>query len=176
VVIKLVSAAITHKTDVGGVVLGLNTEKEVKQAYNDIKDKLAKQGRDKDMEGVIVQKMIEGGIEAIVGVTQDPSFGPLIMFGSGGIYAELIKDVAFRLHPLTDLDADELIRSVKLVSLYEGYRGSPPADIAAVQELLLRLSIMVEDLPQVAEIDFNPVKALPQGEGYRILDARILIR
>ncbi len=176
VAIKLASSTITHKTDVGGVVLSLNTEKEVKQAYRDIEERLVKQGRSKDMDGVIVQKMIEGGIETIIGVTQDPSFGPLIMFGSGGIYAELIKDVSFRLHPLTDLDAEELIRSVKLAELYKGYRGSPSADVAAIRELLLRLSIMVEDLPQIIELDFNPVKVLPQGEGYWILDARILIR
>lgn len=176
VAIKLASSTITHKTDVGGVVLGLNTEGEVKQAYRDIEDKLANQGRIKDMEGVVVQKMIEGDIETIIGVTQDPSFGPLIMFGSGGIYAELINDVSFRLHPLTDLDAEELVHSVKLADLYKGYRGSPPADVAAIQELLLRLSIMVEDLPQIIELDFNPVKVLPQGEGYWILDARILIR
>jgi len=176
VAIKLASSTITHKTDVGGVLLGLNTEKEVKQAYRDINDKLVNQGRDKDMEGVNVQKMIGGGIEAIIGVTQDPSFGPLIMFGSGGVYAELINDVSFRLHPLTDLDAKELISSVKMAGLYEGYRGSPPADVASVRELLLRLSIMVEDLPQIIELDFNPVKVLPQGEGYWILDARVLIR
>jgi len=123
-----------------------------------------------------VQRMVIGGIEAIVGVTQDPSFGPLIMFGLGGIYAELLKDVALRLHPLTDLDAKELIGSVKMAKLFEGYRGSPPSDTRALEELLLRLSALVEDVPEIAELDLNPVKVMPQGGGYWVVDARIMVR
>ena len=98
------------------------------------------------------------------------------MFGSGGIYAELIKDVVLRLHPLTDLDAKEMINSIKMTKLFKGFRGSPPADIEAIQDLLLRLSAMVEDIPHIAELDFNPVKVLPEGEGYDIVDARIMLK
>ncbi len=123
----------------------------------------------------MVQRMVEEGLEAIVGVTQDPTFGPLVMFGSGGIYAELLKDVVLRLHPLTDLDAAEMVRSIKMADLFKGVRGAPPADTAAVEELLLRLSAMVEDLPQITELDFNPVKVLPIGYGYRVVDARIMV-
>ena len=114
VAVKLDSATITHKTDVGGVRLNLKSEKDVARAFNAIRAKLAKLGRAKEMDGVTVQRMVTGGIEAIVGVTQDPSFGPLIMFGLGGIYAEMMKDVAVKLHPLTDRDAKELVNSIKM--------------------------------------------------------------
>ena len=174
--VKLSSSTIVHKTDVGGVILDLKSEKEVEGAFGDIKARLTEIGREHEMEGVIVQRMVTGGIEAIVGVTQDPSFGPLIMFGLGGIYAELLKDVALRLHPLTDLDARELIGSVKMAKLFEGYRGSPPSDTQALEDLLLRLSALVEDVPEIAELDLNPVKVMPQGEGYWIVDARIMVR
>ncbi len=176
VAVKLNSATITHKTDVGGVVLNLNSEQEVRRAFNDIRSRLAGIGREAEMEGVIVQEMVGGGVEALAGVTQDPTFGPLIMFGLGGTYAELMKDVALRLHPLTELDARELVSSVRMARLFEGFRGSPPSDTEAVQELLLRLSAMVEDIPQVAELDFNPVMVMPRGEGYRVVDARISVK
>ncbi len=176
VVVKLASSSIVHKSDVGGVVLDLNSPGEVRQAFQDIRSKLTKMGRAHEMEGVIVQKMVKEGIEAIAGVTQDPAFGPLMMFGSGGTYAELTKDVALRLHPLTDLDAKDMISSIKMARLFEGYRGSPPADTAALQDLLLRLSAMVEDVPQIAELDFNPVKVMPRGGGYWIVDSRIMIK
>jgi acetyltransferase len=98
------------------------------------------------------------------------------MFGSGGIYAELIKDVTLRLHPLTDIDAHEMVRSVKLAKLFEGFRGSPPSDTEAAEDLLLRLSAMIEDLPQIEELDFNPVKLMPRGGGYYIIDAKIRVK
>jgi acetyl coenzyme A synthetase (ADP forming)-like protein len=175
VAVKLDSSTITHKSDVGGVVLNLGSGHEVKRAFDDIKTKLEKDGRQNEMQGVVVQKMINEGIEAIVGVTQDPLFGPLIMFGSGGIYAELMKDVVLRLHPISDLDAEEMINSIKMSSLFKGFRGSPPADIRAIQDLLLRLSAMVEDIPHIAELDFNPVKVMPRREGYVVVDARIMV-
>jgi len=176
VALKLNSSTILHKTDVGGVVLDLRSEDEVVKAFNDIKSSLATIGRGQEMEGVMVQRMIKTGIEAIVGVTQDPSFGPLIMFGLGGIYAELMKDVAFRLHPLAELDAKELISSIKMARLFEGFRDSLPSDTEAMQDLLIRLSALVEDIPQIAELDFNPVKVMPKGEGYWIVDARISVK
>ena len=174
--VKLTSSTIVHKTDVGGVRLDLKSEDEVQSAFNDIKARLAEIGRVDEMQGVTLQHMVTDGIEAIVGVTQDPSFGALIMFGLGGIHAELTKDVAVRLHPLTDSDAKELVRSIKMAKLFEGYRGSPPSDTEAVEDLLLRLSALVEDIPQVAELDFNPVKVMPRGEGYWVVDARIMLR
>jgi acetyl coenzyme A synthetase (ADP forming)-like protein len=176
VAVKLDSSTITHKSDVGGVALGLDSIDEVKQAFKDIRARLKKDGRLNEMQGVVVQKMVKEGIEAIAGVTQDPSFGPLIMFGSGGVYAELMKDMVLRLHPITDLDAKEMINSIKMSRLFKGFRGSPPADIEATQDLLLRLSAMVEDIQHIAELDFNPVKVMPEGEGYYIVDARIMLK
>jgi len=176
VAVKLDSSSLVHKTDVGGVVLGLTSENEVRRSFDDIRAKLAGLGRENEMQGVIVQEMIKGGIETIAGVTQDPSFGPLIMFGSGGVYAELVRDVALRLHPLTDLDAKEMVVSIKMAKLFEGYRGSLPSDIKAVEDLLLRLSAMVEDLPQIGELDFNPVTVMPEGEGCWVIDAKIMVK
>lgn len=176
VVVKLNSSTIVHKTDVGGVILDLSSENDVKKAFADIQARLTEIGREHEMKGVTVQRMVKGGVEAIVGVTQDPSFGPLIMFGLGGIYAELLKDVALRLHPLTDFDARELMSSIRMAKLLEGFRGSPPSDTQALEDLLLRLSVLVEDIPEIAELDLNPVKVMPQGEGYWVVDARIMVR
>ena len=176
VVAKLVSATITHKTDVGGVVIGLKSKNEVKRAFDTIRGRINKLGRLDEMQGVMVQRMITGGIETIVGVTQDPSFGPLMMFGAGGIYAELMKDITIRLPPLTDLDAKEMIKSIKMAKLLEGYRDTPAGDTDAIQDLLLRLSTMVEDIHQISELDFNPVKVMPKGEGCWVVDARIMLK
>ncbi len=176
VAVKVASETITHKSDVGGVVLGLKTDVEVAAAFNQIKIRLAGIGRENEMLGVTVQPMVEGGVETIAGVAQDPSFGPLILFGLGGIYTELIKDVALKLQPLTDRDAHDLVHSIKMARLFEGYRGLPPSDTDSLEDLLLRLSAMVEDLPQISELDFNPVKVMPKGEGYWVVDARIMLR
>ncbi|MFC1917856.1 acetate--CoA ligase family protein [Chloroflexota bacterium] len=175
VAVKLESPTITHKTDVGGVILNLHSESGVGQAYNTIKKNLKKLGRQQEMTGVTIQEMVAGGIETIVGVTQDPSFGPLMMFGSGGIYAELIQDIALKLHPITDTDAAEMISSLKMARIFEGYRGSPPSDIKALQNLLLRVSAMVEDIPEITELDLNPVTVMAQGDGCRVIDARIMV-
>ena len=176
VVVKLNSATITHKTDVGGVILDIKTPEEVKTAFNQIRSNLAKIGRENEMQGVTVQRQISDGVEVIVGVTEDRMLGHVVMFGLGGIYAELIKDTAIRLHPLTDLNARELINSVKMSQLLKGYRGMPPYDTKALEELLLRISAMVEDIPQITEMDLNPVKVQPDGRGYWVVDARIMIQ
>lgn len=175
VAVKLASSSIVRKTDVGGVVLDVKSADEVIEAFETIRARLARIGREAEMQGVKVQRMVTGGMETIVGVTQDPSFGPLIMFGTGGIYAELLKDIAVKLHPLTDLDAEELLSSIRMARVFEGYRGSPPHDMAALKDLLLRLSALIEDIPQIAELDFNPVKVMPQGEGYLVVDAMITV-
>jgi acetyltransferase len=165
-----------HKTDIDAVRLDVRSASEARKAFGDIESKVKEIGRRDEMDGVTVQRMVKGGIETIVGVTQDPSFGPLIMFGMGGIYAEMLKDVAVRLHPLTDVDARELIGSIKMAKLFDGFRGAPPSDVQALEDLLLRLSAMVEDIPEITELDFNPVKVMPRGEGYWIVDARIMVR
>jgi acetyltransferase len=140
-----------------------------------MKERLINLKRENEMQGVILQQMIPGGVEVIVGVTQDPSFGSLMMFGMGGMYTELFRDVTFRIHPLTDVDAKDMIRSIKAYQLLEGWRGSKPSDVKALEELLLRISAMIEDLPQIVELDLNPIKVLEQEKGYVVVDARVMV-
>ncbi len=175
VALKIDSATIIHKTEVGGVALGVASPEELKQTYTQMMDKLAVAGRSAEVRGVTVQKMAGEGVELIAGVTHDATFGPLILFGLGGIYTELFKDSVVRIQPLTDADAQEMVRSVKAFKLLEGFRGAPPADIPAIEDLLLRLSALAEDLPRVKELDLNPVKAFAAGEGYAVVDARVLL-
>lgn len=175
VALKLASRTIVHKTEIGGVQLNLANEAEVKQAFTTIQNRLTGMGKLGEMEGVLVQPMISKGVEVMVGVTQDPLFGPLIGFGLGGIHVEILKDVSFRVTPITDRDAAEMIRSIKGYRLLEGYRGHPAADVAALEDLLQRVARLVEEVPEIAELDLNPVMALPPGEGCKIADARILV-
>ena len=116
------------------------------------------------------------GVEVIVGMTLDPKFGPLIAFGLGGVHVELMKDVAFRIHPLTNRDAHEMVREVKGFPLLTGFRGAPSADVSALEEVILRVSAMVGDFPEISEMDLNPVKVLPEGRGCIAVDARIRLR
>jgi acyl-CoA synthetase (NDP forming) len=120
--------------------------------------------------------MVTEGVETVVGMSQDPQLGPLLMFGLGGVQVELLRDVTFRIHPLTDRDAHEMVRSIRGFKLLEGFRGAPPGDLEALEILLLRISQLVDDLPEIAEMDLNPVKVLPPGRGCVVLDARIAIR
>ena len=176
VAIKLSSSTIVHKSDLGGVMLGIGSEAAAHDAFEKIRAGLEEIGRAGEMDGVLVQQMVPQGIEAIVGVTQDPTFGPLMMFGLGGTFVELLKDVNFRIHPLTDIDAREMVRSIKGFPLLQGWRGSTPGDVQSLEETLLRVSVMVEQLPEIAEMDLNPIKVLPPGEGCIAVDARILLR
>jgi acyl-CoA synthetase (NDP forming) len=175
VAVKLASRRLTHKTEVGGVHLDLKTEDDVRRAFAAIVARLAQDQRLDAMDGVLVQPMVKGGTELLVGVTQDPLFGPLIAFGLGGIHVEILGDVCFRVAPLTDRDAAEMVRGIRGFKLLEGYRGHPSADVPALEELLLRVSQLVEQIPEVVEMDLNPVIALPPGQGSRTVDARIRV-
>lgn len=175
VAVKLASHELVHKTELGGVRLGVNTESAVREAFDAIRARLAQEGRLDAMEGVLVQSMVSEGVEVMVGMTQDPLFGPLIAFGLGGIHVEILGDVQFRITPLTDRDAAEMVRGIKGYRLLEGYRGHPPADVAAIEDILLRVSRLVEEVPAITELDFNPIFALPPGQGCRIVDVRIRI-
>ncbi len=173
VAVKLASQRLTHKTEIGAVRLNLTDEASVRQAFEEIRSRLAHDNNMEAMEGVLVQEMISGGTEVLVGMTHDPLFGPLIAFGLGGIHVEILGDVCFRVTPLTDRDAGEMVRAIRGYRLFEGYRGHPAADVAALEELLLRVSRLVEEVPEIHELDLNPVFALPPGQSCRIVDARI---
>ena len=164
-----------HKTEIGGVRLNLTNEQAVREAFEAIRARLEQDHSLNAMEGVLIQPMLSGGVELMVGVTHDPLFGPLIAFGLGGIHVEILGDVRFRITPLTDRDATEMVREIKGYRLLEGYRGHPPADIEAIEEVLLRISRLVEEIPEITELDLNPIFALPPGQGCRIVDARIRV-
>ncbi|MBI4525668.1 MAG: GNAT family N-acetyltransferase [Deltaproteobacteria bacterium] len=175
VAVKLASHEIIHKTEMGGVRLNLTDEQAVKDAFDEICRRLSKEGRLDAMEGVLVQPMIQGEVEVMVGVAEDPLFGPLIAFGLGGIHVEILGDVRFRVTPLTERDAFEMIQEIRGYRLLEGYRGHSAADLLAIQDVLLRISRLVEEVPEISELDLNPIFALPPGEGCRIVDARIRV-
>ena len=175
VAVKLVSSSLTHKTDIGGVRLGLRSTEEVWDAFSGIRARIDALGQG-TMDGVLVQQMVDGGHEVIVGASIDPAFGPVVMFGLGGVHVELLRDVAVRVHPLRDIDADEMVREIRGAPLLTGYRGQPAGDVAAVRDTILRVSVLLGDLPEIAEIDLNPVKVLPPGQGAVTVDARIRIR
>jgi acyl-CoA synthetase (NDP forming) len=176
VAVKLASRELVHKTDVGGVRLGLTDSDAVRRAFDDIRERLEREGRANLMEGVVVQPMVSGGTEVMVGVTQDARFGPLVAFGLGGIHVELLADMRFRVTPLSDRDAAEMVRGIKGFRLLEGYRGRPPADVAAIEEVILRVSRLAEEVAEIREIDLNPVFALPPGSGCLVADARIRVQ
>jgi acetyl coenzyme A synthetase (ADP forming)-like protein len=170
VVLKVVSESALHKSDVGGVVLGVEGDDEVRRAFRQVTTAVD------EVEGALVQEYLPGGHEALIGMTQDPNFGPLVVFGLGGIYVELLRDVAFRIHPLTDVDATEMIREIKGYRLLEGYRNQPQGDIPALEDALLRVSGLVSVMPELMEMDLNPVKVLQPGDGTVVVDARMKIR
>ncbi|MBI4242624.1 MAG: acetate--CoA ligase family protein [Planctomycetes bacterium] len=173
VAMKLASHTIIHKTEIGGVVLNISSESQTVESFNKIRNKLLKENRLNEMEGVLIQPMITGGTEVMVGVTEESLFGPVIAFGLGGIHVEILKDISFRVTPISDLDAKEMIETIRGSKLLKGYRGHPPADIDALAELLLRISNLVQAVPEIKQLDLNPVFALEPGKGYRIADARI---
>jgi acetyl coenzyme A synthetase (ADP forming)-like protein len=175
VAVKLASHVIVHKTEMGAIFLNLQNDAEVRQAFETMRRQLTAQGQQEAMEGVLVQPMVSGGVEVMVGVTADPLFGPLIAFGLGGIHVEVLGDVCFRVTPLTDRDASEMVQGIRGHRLLEGYRGHPPADTKALEEVLLRISFLVEQIPEITELDLNPIFALPPGEGCQIVDARLRV-
>jgi acyl-CoA synthetase (NDP forming) len=175
VAVKLASCQLVHKTEAGGVHLNLTDAVAVRRAFREIRARLAQENRLEVMDGVVVQPMMDG-IEVMVGVTQDPLFGPLVAFGLGGVHVEVMADVCFRVTPLTDRDAAEMVRAIRGFRLLQGYRGSAPADLEAIEEVLLRVSRLVEEVPEIGEVDLNPVFALPPGQGCRVADARVQVR
>ncbi len=175
VVLKIVSPDIVHKVDVGGVKLDLKSESDVKDAYTELLQQVKTSKHDVEIWGVLVQEMVRGGKETILGMKRDHQFGPLLMFGLGGIYVEVLRDVTFRIAPIRELGARHMIENIKGIKLLMGYRGEPPSDIDAIAQCLLRLSQLVTEFPEIEEMDINPLIVLSAGSGARVVDARILI-
>jgi len=175
VAVKLASRQILHKTEIGAVRLNLSDEQAVHDAFDAVRARLARDHKLEAMEGVLVQPMVSGGIEVMVGMTRDPLFGPLLAFGLGGIHVEILGDVQFRITPLTDRDATEMVQAIKGYRLLQGYRGQPAADVKAMEEILLRVSCLVREITEISELDLNPIFALPDAQGCKIVDARIRV-
>ncbi|OGQ04936.1 MAG: acetyl-CoA synthetase [Deltaproteobacteria bacterium RBG_19FT_COMBO_46_12] len=173
VVLKIASPDVIHKSDSGGVKLSLSNVSEVRKAYDEILKKVKKQYPGAVIHGISVQKMLRPGTEVIVGTSKDPQFGPVIMFGLGGIFVELLKDVSFRVIPVERKDAQEMIQEIKGYPLLKGYRGKEPADISSLVNIILKLSRFIEENPQIKELELNPIFA------YRnravAIDARIIL-
>src|SRR3990172_3712505 len=172
-VLKIVSPQITHKSDIGGVKMGLASTDEVRKAFDEIVAAARKAEPKARIDGGGVQKMAPAGTEVIVGMSKDPQFGPVLMFGLGGIFVEVLKDVAFRIVPLERRDAREMVREIKGYPLLEGYRGQEPAEVGYLEELLLKLSRFAEEHPEVREVDLNPVFAY--RDGALAVDARVVL-
>jgi acyl-CoA synthetase (NDP forming) len=173
VALKITSPDVIHKSDSGGVKLSINSVAEVKKAYDEILKKVRKQYPDAIIHGVSVQKMALPGTEVIVGTSKDPQFGPVIMFGLGGIFVELLKDVSFRVIPVEQRDAQEMIKEIKGYPLLQGYRGKEPANISALVEIILKISKLIEENPQIKELELNPILAYKNKAV--AVDARIIL-
>ena len=176
IVIKAIAKDLIHKTDAGGVIVDIKNVEELVNAENTILSKLKEKGFDKNFEGFLIQPFVKGGIETIFGVTKDKAAGHLIMFGLGGIFVEVLKDVSFRILPIDYDDASQMIKSIKGFKILEGVRGNPQVDFDCIVENMLKLSKLVSDFPEISEIDFNPFIVSSDRSKFKILDARIRIR
>ena len=174
-VMKIVSPDIIHKSDAGGVKVGIKTEDELKNSFRTITENAQKYRSDAKINGVLVQEMVKSAKETILGASQDPTFGPVIMFGLGGIYVEVLKDVVFRIVPIDEQEAINMVKSIKTIKLLKGVRGEKSSDLKAIADSLQRLSQLVVDFPEIKEFDINPLLVLEEGKGARVVDARIIL-
>jgi len=172
-VLKIVSPDVIHKFDVGGVILNLKSPEDIRGAYKKILGNVKKHKSDAKIMGILVQEMAPPSTEVIVGATKDPQFGPALMFGLGGIFVEVLKDVTFRIAPITEQDAREMITEVKAYPILKGYRGQPPADIDAIVKILLNTSKLAMDHLDIKELDLNPIMVYEKGA--KTVDARIIL-
>jgi acetyltransferase len=175
VAMKISSPDILHKSDVGGVKVGLHNRGAVEDAFELMMLRIKRKKPDADLRGVLVEKMVAANREVILGMNKDPQFGPVIMFGLGGIFVEVLKDVSFGLAPLTAEEAMKMIQGTKSYKLLTGARGQKPVDIASIVTNLQRMSQLVMDFPEISEIDINPLMVGPEGDGAYVVDARIII-
>ena len=173
IVMKIASPDIIHKSDSGGVKLGLKNVTQVGNAYSEIMSSIRQRFPKAEIQGVSVQKMARPGVEVIIGISKDAQFGPVLMFGLGGILVEVLKDVSFRIVPLTRKDAAEMIREIKGYELLQGYRGQEAVNIPSLEQLIVKVSQFVEQNPQIKELDLNPIFAYKDGAV--AVDARIIL-
>jgi acyl-CoA synthetase (NDP forming) len=173
IVLKIVSPDIIHKSDVGGVIVDLKTAKDVREAYKQILGNVKKHKADAKITGVLVQEMAPSSTEVIVGAIKDPQFGPTVMFGLGGIFVEVLKDITFRVAPITEQEACEMITEVRAYPLLKGYRNTPPADVGAIVRILLNTSRLVMEHQEIKELDLNPI--IVYKKGAKTVDARIIL-
>ena len=173
VVLKIISPDVIHKSDVGGVIVGLKTAEDVRNAYKQIMENIKNHKPNAKIVGVLVQEMAPSSTEIIVGAIKDPQFGPALMFGLGGIFVEVLKDVTFRIAPLTRDEAEEMIKEVRAYPLLKGYRNTPPADIEAIVNILLNTSRLVMEHQEIKELDLNPIMVYEKGA--KTVDARIIL-
>lgn len=173
VVLKISSPDVIHKSDAGGVKLGLANATQVGKAYSEIVSSIKQAYPEAEIHGLSVQRMAGPGVEVIIGMSKDPQFGPVIMFGLGGILVEVLKDVSFRIVPVSERDARDMIREIKGYPILEGYRGQKPVSIAALEKLIVRVSQFAENNPHIAELDLNPVFAYPDKA--IAVDARVVL-
>jgi len=176
VAMKVSSPDIVHKFDAGGVRLKIKTKQEARKAFEDIIKNIKKFNPSAKIDGVIIERMAKRGVEVILGAVRDPRFGPICMFGLGGTLVEAVKDVTFRLAPMWEISAEIMIQSIKAYSILQGVRGEPPCDIDAIKDCILRLSQMVAEHPEIAELDINPLIVYPEGQGCVVADSRILLK
>jgi len=176
VVMKIVSPQILHKSDAGGVVVKLGSRDDVINTFHRIVESASTYNPEAVIEGVLVQKMAETGEEVIMGMTRYPVFGPLLMFGFGGIFVEVFQDVTFRLAPLKRNSAHRMIREIKGYKLLNGFRGRPKADLEILEKLLLSLSDLVTAHPEIMEMDINPLMVHEDGNGATVADCRIILQ
>jgi acetyl coenzyme A synthetase (ADP forming)-like protein len=172
-VFKVLSPDVVHKSDVGGVRLNIQTEEEAARTFDQLSRTLREAEPKARFQGVTVERMVMGGVETIIGMTRDPSFGPVVLFGLGGITVELLRDVSLRVAPLTDTDAQEMLREIRGYPLLDGYRGSSPVNQAMLRDVLHRISALALDFPEIQELDLNPVLAFPGDQPAVVLDARL---
>jgi len=176
VVLKIVSPDIVHKSDVGGVILNLNKSEEVREAFKRIMSNVKEKAPNARITGVLVQEMIPQDLEVIVGATRDPIFGPVVMFGLGGVFVEVLRDVSFRVVPITEKDAEEMLAEIKARKILEGYRHIKPRDKKAIINIILGVSKIMEENPEISELDLNPIMVFPEGQGAKIADVRIIVK
>jgi len=173
---KICSPDIVHKFDAGGIRLKIKTKEEARRAFEEIIENAKRFNPSAKIDGVIIERMARRGVEVILGAVRDEKFGPICMFGLGGTFVEAMKDVTFRLAPMWEISAEVMIRTIRAYHILRGVRGAPPCDIDSIKDCILRLSQMLAEHPEIAELDINPLIVYPEGQGCVVADSRILLK